>query len=88
MRTPEQVAADEALTAAINDAVRLMDDDRRPWVLTDYIVVVAQVGAEGGSTAYGILYRDGDLAHYRAMGLIEYAKVRLAEEAAELREPL
>jgi hypothetical protein len=84
-RTPEQVAADEALTAAIEQALAAYGDGV-PSVLSEYVVVTSQhrFDDEGdGLTAVGCLYRDGDVPTHRALGLIEYAATRMRKEIAE-----
>lgn len=88
-RTPEQRAADEGLTDAINTVNRAYfgDSDR---LLTDYVVVFAEQSWDDDGdpiTAVGTNPRDGDMAIYKTIGLLEYgltrAKQRMAEDAAE-----
>lgn len=74
-RTPEQILADAALTAAIQAAAVLYG-----WppdaVVTDYIVVLsAIIYDETGDwdTDEGVMMRDGHLPEYRAHGLAQYA---------------
>ncbi|TBL44255.1 hypothetical protein EYA84_02095 [Verrucosispora sp. SN26_14.1] len=84
-RTPDQVAADEALTAAIEQALHAYSDGE-PWVLTEYVVVTSQHRFDDdgeGLTAVGTLYRDGDVPLHRALGLVDYAAVRMRKPAAE-----
>lgn len=78
-RTPEQVAADDALTAAIEQALQAYGDDQA-YVLTEYVVVTSQqrFDEDGDSvTAVGIVFRDGDVPTHRSLGLCEYATTRL-----------
>ena len=79
-RTPEQVAADEALTAAIEQTARAYGDDGQAWVTSEYVVAVAQHRFDDDGdpvTTVGLLYRDGDVPTHRALGLVEFAAVRL-----------
>lgn len=79
-RTPEQVAADNALTAAIERVTEHVDDDTDGWVMTEYVVVAAQHRFDDdGSTVTGlvILSRDGDVAPHRSLGLLDYAATRI-----------
>jgi len=81
-RTPEQVQADTALTAAVQAAAVLYG-----WapdaVVTNYVVVLsAQTWDSNGNTESdeGVLLRDGYLPDYRARGLAQYAVEALAEQ--------
>jgi hypothetical protein len=79
-RTPEQVAADNALTDAIEQVARAYADDGEAWVMSEYVVLTAQhrYDDEGdGLTAVGVLYRDGDVPLHRALGLVDYAATRI-----------
>ncbi|MEU7843937.1 hypothetical protein AB0B39_23590 [Micromonospora sp. NPDC049114] len=78
-RTPEQVTADDVLTAAIEQALKAYGDDRA-YVLTEYVVITSQQRFDedgGGVTAVGLVYRDGDVPTHRALGLCEYAATRM-----------
>ncbi|MFI1197712.1 hypothetical protein ACH4T9_31250 [Micromonospora sp. NPDC020750] len=84
-RTLEQVAADDALTAAIEQALAAYSDGQA-WVLTEYVVLTAQhrFADDGDSlTAVGTLYRDGDVPLHRALGLVGYAETRMRKLIAE-----
>lgn len=77
-RTAEQKAADEALTAAIEQTRRAYDTEgvTAGYTMAEYVVVSALVtwDEEGdGRTSVGIAYRDGDVPTHRAMGLLRYA---------------
>jgi len=79
-RTPEQKAADEALTAAIEAAARLHFEEGQGWVMSEYVTVAAhhRFDEEGESyTAVSLIYRDGDVPYHRALGLLEYAAARM-----------
>lgn len=79
-RTPEQVDADNELTAAIEKA--LASRDFTPGLLTDYVVVVAsqRFDADGDMrTEYGSLYREDGLPHYRVMGLLQVATMQIED---------
>jgi len=74
-RTPEQVQADAALTAAVQAAAVLYG-----WapdvVVTDYLVVLSAITYDetgDWSTDEGVMMRDGHLPEYRARGLAQYA---------------
>ncbi|HEX6682965.1 MAG TPA: hypothetical protein VF062_09235 [Candidatus Limnocylindrales bacterium] len=85
-RTPEQKAADEALTAAVEQALTAYGSEEQSYVLTEYVVLTAQTryDEDGDAvTAVGIVYRDGDVPHHRALGLIDYAATRLRAAIAE-----
>lgn len=83
-RTDEQRAADAALTAAVERVLQAYDDDA--WVLTEYVVITSQhrYDDDGDAcTAVGVLMRDDDVPLHRALGLVEYASVRLRRRVAE-----
>lgn len=85
-RTPEQVAADDALTAAIEQVINVYYDGEHPWVLTEYVVVTAQQrwDDDGDSiTAVGSVFRDGDVPVHRALGLVEYVGARLRKHISD-----
>ena len=85
-RTPEQVEADDNLTAAIEQCMRAHADEDHPFVLTEYVVLTAHQGFDDdgdGVTAVGVLYRDGDVPTHRALGLMEYVGTRLRKVIAE-----
>ena len=84
-RTPDQVAADDALTAAIERVLQVYDDGDA-WVLTEYVVVTAQHRFDDdgeGLTAVGALFRDSDVPIHRALGLLEYASTRMRHRIAQ-----
>lgn len=83
-RTEEQKTADEALTAAIEAAVRAYFEDEG-WVTAEYLVVAAQNRlGPGGEPETSIiqLNRDGDIPTYRALGLVEFLAARMRANAA------
>lgn len=83
-RTPEQVAADQALTAAIEQALQAYGDEQA-YVLTEYVVITSQqrFAEDGyGVTAVGLISRDSDVPLHRMLGLVEYASTRLRRSAA------
>lgn len=82
MRTDEQVAADDALTEAILrvDAAYHGEDPTR--VLGDYMVIASFIGWDDdghSNSAYSFLFRDNDSAPHRSLGLVEYARNRMAQ---------
>lgn len=79
-RTPEQVAADDTLTAAIEQVIGAYYPSDQAYVLSEYVVVTCQQTFDEhgeGITAIGNLYRDGDVPAHRALGLLDYARTRL-----------
>lgn len=81
-RTPEQKAADEALTEAIEGVWRAYDpDDDDPGLLTDYLVIAVRRGfdAEGDSwTSVGSFSRDDSVPAHTQLGLLEQRRAALA----------
>lgn len=73
VRTPEQLSADKNLTEAIErclDAYEIHDS----FTVTDYAILLAtqKLTDEGVViTSHPILFMDGDMPWYRAIGLIE-----------------
>lgn len=85
-RTEEQIAADNALSEAIERTLAAYADDGEAWVATEYVVITSQqrFDEEGETlTAVGILYRDGDVPVHRALGLVEYAAARMRAMIAD-----
>lgn len=90
-RTPDQLAADAALTEAVDRTIAAYRDqwdpdgnDGRPEVLTSYIVLTASQSWDehgNGTTAYGALLKDGDLPIHEVLGLIDRAQVRFRAQA-------
>lgn len=79
MRTPEQAAADDALTAAVERVLHAYSNGDA-WVLAEYVVVTSQHRFDDDGdpcTAVGVLMRDDDVPVHRALGLVEYASTRL-----------
>lgn len=79
-RTERQIAADDALTVAIEEACRAYDMDERNLFMSDYIVIVARQGVNEGEedlSAYDVLYPGGTIPMYRALGLIEAGKMTM-----------
>lgn len=79
-RTPEQIEADERVTQAIENWLRVYEFDGSaegdgvPRVLTDYVVLTATQGfMPDGDTVTGHPYilRDNTLPLYRAIGLVQ-----------------
>jgi hypothetical protein len=81
-RTPEQIKADDALTAAIDDARRAYwpaDAPPDTGIMTDYMVVfVARDWDEDGDsmTAVCTLVRDNDVPPHIILGLLAHAKIQ------------
>jgi hypothetical protein len=84
-RTPEQVAADDALTAAV-EACLAAYGGNPTYVLMEYIVVATSTGWDDDGeqrTAVGVCHRDGDVPLHRCLGLAEYAATRYRATIAE-----
>jgi hypothetical protein len=85
-RTPEQIEADDGLTDAITKVIKAYHGAERAFVLSEYVVLVAQQGWEddGDSvTAMTSVPRDGDVPIHRLLGLVEYASTRYRATIAE-----
>lgn len=86
-RTAEQKAADDALTAAIEQVrAAYCDDEPDGAVLTDYVVVQVWQGWDADGDGYTITAshpRDQDVPLYRLLGLLEYARARYREDLGE-----
>lgn len=68
-RTADQVAADDALTAAIEQAIAAYYPSEQAYVLSEYVVVTCQQTFDedgDGITAIGTVYRDSDVPLHRA----------------------
>lgn len=81
-RTSAEQNADDQLEQAIRTATWTYHKDRTDlssWVLTDYVVITAEVNVDG-ETAYSQFYLNGDCPLYRAIGLLEVAKQLLTKE--------
>lgn len=84
-RTPEQITADEALTAAI-EAMQLAYHGEPEGVLTTYLVVAKRRwwDDDGDSlTAVYIDVKDGDIPIDEQLGLAEYAAARIRRRITE-----
>jgi hypothetical protein len=79
-RTPEQIAADDALSAAIETVRQAYGQHDANSMMGEYVVVYEDsiMDPEGDvSYAYGTLYRAGHVATVRAVGLLETASFDL-----------
>ena len=83
-RTPEQVAADEALSAAVDAAQRAYDDDTE-GVLTSYVVIAKRRywNGDDGYTAISTLGMDNNVPLDEQLGLTEYASTVLRTEITQ-----
>jgi hypothetical protein len=80
-RTPEQVAADEALTHAIERTMAAYHFGA--GMVTDYVVALSaqRLTDDGGTlTTYGSLYRDSGMSSHVILGLLRCATLQ-AEHA-------
>ena len=85
-RTPEQVEADDNLTAAIERVLAAYDEVGDAYVLAEYLVITSQhrFDEQGdGITAVGYFTRDCDVPLHRSLGLAEYVSTRLRKRIAE-----
>lgn len=75
-RTPEQIAADDGLTAAIEATARAYNVVSDGDMIGDYVVVAATQELESDGDikhSYVHLLRDGSIAGTVAVGLLEMA---------------
>ncbi|WP_280195833.1 hypothetical protein [Nocardia farcinica] len=76
-RTPDQIAADDALTEAIDTVWRIYSEDDDPGLLLDYVVVATRRGIDD----------DGDtwtsVPTHVQMGLLQHRLTRLKQSLAE-----
>lgn len=87
-RTPEQIAADEALTEAVDRAMKAYGADPE-HLLIDYVVIAARRywDDEGDAcTGYAVLLRDSDLAVHQVAGLLRYGDGQVAQWLAEAHD--
>lgn len=85
-RTPEQIAADDALHEAIRAVSAAYDDpetgDGRQRFIVDWLVVVVNQpvdeGDDNGNCYYETLFPNGTIPAYRALGMIEAAHMILS----------
>ncbi len=86
-RTDEQRAADEALTAAIEQVrAAYYPEDRGTSVLTEYLVIFAELSYDpdgDAETTVGLHPRDGDGPVYQQIGLAAWADSRLRRLISE-----
>ena len=85
-RTPEQIAADDALTEAIERAWHAYYPGTEPGILTEYVVLARRrsYDDEGDPlTANAIMPRDGDIPIDLMLGLTEYTSARLRKRICE-----
>lgn len=80
-RTPEQVAADKALTTAIDNA-HLAYYGPTPDVMVTYAVISKHASFDPGESYpvghyVAMLARDNDMALCDQLGLVEYASTRI-----------
>jgi len=85
-RTPEQVAADDALTAAIEKWLQAYDPDDEPRILGEYVVHARiRVFDEDGDalTHHALIPRDGYVPTDLMLGMTEYAATLLRNRITE-----
>lgn len=74
-RTQEQIEADDALTAAIEQCARAYLEEPNEMYLMDWFVVTARSGLdEEAPESYDIFMPGGGIPTYRALGLLKAAE--------------
>lgn len=97
-RTPEQVAADDALTEAIKRTWRaywenepyadsdVPEEAAGEGVMMEYMVIGTMASFDKDGEPYTHVfhvYKDGDVPIHRLLGMLEYARLRLARIVQE-----
>lgn len=85
-RTPEQIAADDALSAAIDDVWHAYYPESEKGILLEYVVLARSrsFDEEGDAlTAHAMMPRDGEVPIDLMLGMTEYACTRLRKRIAE-----
>ncbi len=85
-RTAEQIAADDALTTAIEQTIAAYYPSNDAYVLSEYLVVTCQQRFDedgDGITAVGTISRDGNVPAHRLLGLLDYATTRMRKAISE-----
>lgn len=85
IRTAEQQAADDNLTAAIEQVIKAyaMDQDESSWVMSDYVIITAQsaIGDDGDEwVANDLICRAGSVPPYRVLGLLSHALLQVKSD--------
>jgi hypothetical protein len=79
-RTPEQIAADEALREAIDRVMKvyeMLPEGTGPSVLTEYVVITCHQGFEDtgqGNARYNWTIQDDGMPWHRILGLVDMGK--------------
>ena len=84
-RTPEQVTADDALTAAIENHQAAYHDDNE-GVLTDYILIAQRTFWDDDGDRCESTYltvRDGNLGLSRQLGLLAFANTLVRKHVTD-----
>lgn len=84
-RTPEQIAADDNLTAAIEAQQRAYHDDNE-GVLTEYVIVSERTYWDGDGdrvTATYLSVRDNGVIISHQLGLLHFAAAKVQASIAE-----
>lgn len=86
-RNPEQIAADAALTDAIERAWFAYYPDTEPGILMEYVVLGRRRSFDEDDgeplTANAIMPRDGDVPLELMLGMVEFASTRLRKTISE-----
>lgn len=86
-RTPEQKAADEALTAAIEAVAEAYDMNDPGFIMTEFMVLRHSRGwidgdDESPATALDVIYQDGYMPYAMSFGLVEIARNKLRSDSS------
>lgn len=77
--TPEERKVYNQLTEAVEEVLKLLD--HKTGLLTDFIVIAAQVNARSDSNDFGntysTIYRDGALPYHTILGLLRAAQLNV-----------
>ena len=91
-RTPEQVAADDALRAAIQGVIEAYNfiGTSSPVILTEYVVITCHRGFEDngdGNARYNWTVQDEGMPWHHIFGLVEEGKRMMLREQALAHRP-
>lgn len=81
-RSEEQIAADDALTAAVDGVLHAYSDDTTlmgRYLPSEYLVIATHMGVRDGEevTMTNVIFKDNDVPITRALGLARYGQLYL-----------
>ncbi|WP_280465857.1 hypothetical protein [Nocardia brasiliensis] len=88
-RTPEQIAADNALTEALEGVWAAYCPEPDPGVLLEYTVLATRRGMNIDGSAwssFGAFTRDDNVPTYVQMGMLQYRLTRLKQSLSEYED--